>query len=120
MNDTPTTRDSHLDGLQGADEQRTETYDDNTSKEQSQSATQQSVKSTSGVASSAGQQTSATHAMRDIDVINTELAMSGEMATETWPKIKSAAGSKKKELKEYFGETVNALNKTLALRITLK
>jgi len=55
-----------------------------------------------------------------IDVINTELAMSGEMATETWPKIKSAAGSKKKELKEYFGETVNALNKTLALRITLK
>jgi formamidopyrimidine-DNA glycosylase len=46
---------THLDGAQGADEQRTETYL-NTAKEQSQSVTQQSAKNTSSVVSSAGEQ----------------------------------------------------------------
>lgn len=55
-----------------------------------------------------------------IDIINRELAMGGEEATETWPRIKSAAGNKKKELKEYFGETMKALNKTLGLGLSLK
>lgn len=70
MNDKPA-RDSHLDGVQGADERRTETYEDDTSKEQSQSAhstssgqpeqqsqsaTQQSAKSVVGVGGSADKQ----------------------------------------------------------------
>lgn len=45
------------DGVQGADEHRTEPYS-NTVKEQAQSVTQQSAENASGVASSAGQQAS--------------------------------------------------------------
>lgn len=51
----------HLDGVQGADEQRSETYEENMSNEQSQSATKQSAKSGSRVTSSASEQATAVH-----------------------------------------------------------
>lgn len=52
-------REAQLSGVQGAVEQRTETYEKSTSKEQSQTATKQSARSDSGVAGSAGQQAGA-------------------------------------------------------------
>lgn len=55
-----------------------------------------------------------------INIINEELAMGDEMSTEIWSRIKLSAGTNKKELKEYFGDTMNALNKTFSLGLSLK
>jgi spoIIIJ-associated protein len=70
--DVKTSRNSDLDGVQGADEQRTEEYKDSTSKEQSEYATKQSAKSAAGVDGSAGKQGSA---VRDSGNTNLEEAI---------------------------------------------
>ena len=53
----------HLDGVQGADEQRTEQYICSTVKEQAESATQQSAKSLSGAGSFADRQAGAVRSL---------------------------------------------------------
>jgi ribosome-binding ATPase YchF (GTP1/OBG family) len=86
------------DGVQGADEKRTEPYM-KYGEGVSQSATQQSAESTSGVAGSAGQSASAAQSLSDIEVINTELILADiqtvnnripkvEKETKANPKIK--------------------------------
>jgi ribosome-binding ATPase YchF (GTP1/OBG family) len=86
------------DGVQGADEKRTESYL-NTTKGASESATQQSAENTSGVAGSAGQSASVAQSLSDIEVINTELILADiqtvnnripriEKETKSNPKIK--------------------------------
>lgn len=57
-----------------------------------------------------------------ISILNNELAMSGDTAIidQIWLKIKSAAGAKKKELKEHFGHTVAVINKTFGLNLSIK
>lgn len=55
-----------------------------------------------------------------IRIINEELAMSGDMAKEKWSKIQSAAGTKKKELRSYFGDTITSLNQAFALGLKIK
>ncbi|OHB04133.1 MAG: hypothetical protein A3B14_01785 [Candidatus Zambryskibacteria bacterium RIFCSPLOWO2_01_FULL_45_21] len=59
-----------LDGMQGADEQHTELYGKGTAKEQPQSATPQSAKSTSGTTGSASRQAGAAHELRTLIVGN--------------------------------------------------
>lgn len=55
-----------------------------------------------------------------IEVINDELMMDGELAEKAWSKIKSAAGPKREMLKQYFGKTVNFLNKSYGLNLSTK
>ncbi|MBI4034744.1 YchF family ATPase, partial [Candidatus Saccharibacteria bacterium] len=64
-----------LDGVPGAGEQRTEMYNDSTSREQTQPATPQSTKNTGRVTGSAGQQAGVAQCLADIEIINTELVL---------------------------------------------
>jgi ribosome-binding ATPase YchF (GTP1/OBG family) len=65
---------SRFDGVQGAAEQRTEPYMQY-GEGAAETATQQSAKSTSGVSGFAGQSAGVARALRDIEVINTELVL---------------------------------------------
>lgn len=55
-----------------------------------------------------------------IDIINRELEMSGEMAEQKWSRLRSAAGTKRKELEDYFGNTIKFLNEAFALNLKIK
>lgn len=55
-----------------------------------------------------------------IEIINDQLMMDGELAETAWSRIKSAAGTRKKELKEYFGRTIDVLNKSYGLSLSVK
>lgn len=89
VSDTPQA--SRLDGVQGAGEQRTEPYQEY-GEGAAQSVTPQSAKSTGGVAGSAGQQAGAARALRDIDVINTELVLADlQTVNNHLPKLEKEA-----------------------------
>lgn len=55
-----------------------------------------------------------------IEIINDELMMDGELVEKAWSRIQSAAGTRKKELKEYFGKTIDVLNKSYGLNLSVK
>jgi len=88
------------DGGRGAGEQRTEMYrryDEGAA----QPETKQSAESTSGVASSAGRQADAARALRDIEIVNTELVLADSQTIEKRvPKLQKEAKSNPKLISE--------------------